>query len=470
MSVPPRTDAERSSSTGTERASSTDAGRPSSADAERTSSTGAGRTLPARPWFLGVLAVLAAATVVAHDRVIPLGQPLWGFFRNGLDLLVYRSGGATVLTDAGLYDHALHGGMWWTYPPFSAVIFAPLRLFSPEMTTLLGYLVNFVALYLVVLLCWRQLGYRANRTLYVATGLLTVVLSVIEPVRTTIWLGQVNLLLMLLIVWDLGRPDGSRLRGIGVGIAAGIKLTPALFVVHLLLTRQWRAAATAVAGFAATVAVGCVVIFSDSRAYWTGVIWHSTRIGETAWPANQSASGVLARWLHLAEPPRLLWLGVAVALAGLGLAAALLAHRRGHALLAVTLCGLTSCAVSPFSWGHHWVWFVPLLILAMDRALRSGRAVAWLLPAALALPLLIWAHGFPDGVYGIGLFMVPAPAALAPIFAAVYPLLFVVIAATTLVALARTGPAAGPKTPAEPCDLPHITVGSQPGLDRAATS
>lgn len=428
----------------------------------------AGRTLPSHPLFLGTLAVLAATVVVLHDRVIPFGAPLWGLFRHSLDLLVYRSGGATVLADAGLYDRALHGGMWWTYPPFAAVLFAPLRLFSPEMTTLLGHLVNVVALYLVVLLSWRLLGYRSGRSLHIATALLTVGLSWLEPVRTTIWLGQVNLLLMLLILWDLGRPEGSRIRGIGVGIAAGIKLTPALFIVHLLLTRQWRAAATAVAGFAATVAVGCVVIFSDSWAYWTGVIWHSTRIGETRWAANQSASGVLARLLGVAEPPRLLWLAVAAALAALGLAAAYLAHRRGLQLLATTMVGLTSCAVSPFSWGHHWVWFVPLLILAADRALRAARATAWFVPVALAVPLLCWSHRFPDGVYAIGLFMVPTSPVLAPIFQSVYPLLFVVTAAAVLVSLLRDGRSTPESRPGMSCDLPHITVGSQTGISQAA--
>ena len=428
----------------------------------------AGRSLPSHPLFLGTLGALAVAVVVAHDRVVPFGQPLWGLFRNGLDLLVYRSGGATVLSDAGLYDHALHGGMWWTYPPFSAVLFAPLRLFSPEMTVFLGALVNFVALYLVVLLCWRLLGYRTDRTLHIATALLTISLSWLEPVRTTIWLGQVNLLLMLLILWDLGRPEGSRLRGLGAGVAAGIKLTPALFVVHLLLTRQWRAAAVAIGGFAATVAVGCVVIFSDSRAYWTGVIWHSTRIGETAWPANQSASGVLARWLDVAEPPRLLWLAVASVLAALGLAAAWGAQRSGRQLLAVTMVGLTSCAVSPFSWGHHWVWFVPLLILAVDRALRTGRATAWLVPVALAAPLLSWAHGYPDGVYAIGLFMVPVPDAVVPVTQSVYPLVFVVTAVVVLVTCVRDGLRTARTAPPEDCDVPHITVGSQGGLDRAA--
>lgn len=419
---------------------------------------GGGRRLPATPLFTGTLAVLAVAVIVAHDRVVRLDHPLWGLFQNSLDLLVYRSGGTTALTSAGLYDHALHGGMWFTYPPFSAVVFAPLSAISTELTTILGYLGNFAVLYLVVLLSWRQLGYRTNRQLYVVSGLLTVIFTWLEPVRTTVWLGQVNLLLMLLIVWDLGRPEGSRLRGFGVGIATGIKLTPGLFIVQLLITRQWRAAATATATVLATIAVGFVVIFSDSKAYWTVTLWQSTRIGETSWPANQSAAGVLARWLHVAEPPRVLWLFCAVTLTALGLGASYLAHQRGQALLSTTLCGLTAGAVSPFSWGHHWVWFVPLLVLAMDRALRSGRAVAWLLPAALPLPLLCWTHEFPDGVQAIGLFMIPTSDALAPFFAAVYPLMFVAIAVATLIFLRPRRRAESEVSVDRNCDLPHITV------------
>ena len=34
--------------------------------------------------------------------------------------------------------------------------------------------------------------------------------------------------------------------GVGIGLATAVKLTPALFIAYLLITRQWRVAATAV--------------------------------------------------------------------------------------------------------------------------------------------------------------------------------------------------------------------------------
>ncbi len=64
----------------------------------------------------------------------------------------------------------------------------------------------------------------------------------LEPVFQTFVFGQVNLALTCLVLWDLSRPDGARLKGFAIGIAAGIKLTPAIFAVYLLVTGRVKAA------------------------------------------------------------------------------------------------------------------------------------------------------------------------------------------------------------------------------------
>src|SRR5206468_1675686 len=82
-----------------------------------------------------------------------------------------------------------------------------------------------------------------------------------------------------------------------------------------------------------------------------------------------------------AAHPVALWLGLALLLGIGGMAAAVWTHRRGHELLGLTVCGLTSCAVAPFAWNHHWVWFVPLLVL-LGHAARATTSQArwWLAP------------------------------------------------------------------------------------------
>src|SRR5206468_2387725 len=114
----------------------------------------------------------------------------------------------------------------------------------------------------------RSLGAPAPALLTMAA---VAVATWLDPVRTTLYLGQINVVLLALIVGDLlgtpGRRE-SRWRGVGLGIAAAIKLTPLLFVVYLLLVGRVRAAATAVGTFLAAVAIGFLVAPADSVAYW----------------------------------------------------------------------------------------------------------------------------------------------------------------------------------------------------------
>ena len=77
------------------------------------------------------------------------------------------------------------------------------------------------------------------------------------------YLGQVNLVLMALILWDLTQPDTDKTRwwkGFGTGVAAGIKLTPLIFIPYLLVARKFRQAAMACAGFAFTVLLGFAIL------------------------------------------------------------------------------------------------------------------------------------------------------------------------------------------------------------------
>ena len=97
---------------------------------------------------------------------------------------------------------------------------------------------------------------------------------------------------MALIIWDLCQPDTRASRwwkGLGVGIAAGIKLVPLIFIPYLLLTRRFRQAGMAAAGFAATVAVGFTLLPADSGKWWLrGLFFNGGRTGLVGWEGNQS--------------------------------------------------------------------------------------------------------------------------------------------------------------------------------------
>jgi len=191
-------------------------------------------------------------------------------------------------------------------------------------------------------------------------------------------LGQVNLLILAIVVADLLGPDTRRRAGVGIGVVAGVKLTPALFIVYLVLTGRRRAAVVATVTFVATVVLGFLLLPRDSGYFWLrGGFDDVARI--TSDPvANTSLKGLFVR-MHLGGAPTV---AATAALAVAALAVAVLAWRRGHAVLGMAIVGMASAALSPFSWSHHWVWVAPLVVYLGHRAYvvgsRSALVGLWL--------------------------------------------------------------------------------------------
>lgn len=342
-----------------------------------------------------VFAVIGLLAIWLQNVVVPFGTPFWGLFGNQLDLDVYRAGARTVLDGGSLYDAKLLGQMDYTYAPISILIFIPFAWVPFGAARIIWTVGIFVALYLIIMLSFRSLGRSATWPLRVIAMSLVAVVILLEPVRTTIWYGQINVFLLLLIVADLARPEHSRLRGVGTGIAAGIKLTPLIFVLYLAVLRQWRSMVGVLAGFVGTVVIGFLILPGASWSYWTAKLFDSDRVGAPQTVGNQSLRGWLANLMHTDTPNSLLWFVLALAALAAGMYAAVLAHRHSQELLAITIVGLTACAISPVSWGHHWVWMVPLVVIGVHLLLTPGRrAVTYGLTTAGLLGLILIAFSW----------------------------------------------------------------------------
>jgi alpha-1,2-mannosyltransferase len=214
----------------------------------------------------------------------------------------------------------------------------------------------------------------------------------LEPVWTTFRYGQIDILIATLILYDLSRADACRWKGAAIGLASGLKLTPAIFAAYLLLTRRYRAAAVSLAVFAATVLVGFAAASGDSREFWGGAFLDPARVGRIENTANQALRGAYARLLHSSQV-ELWWLASAVLVGAVGMLLAIRAGRRGDEVQGFSLCALTGLLVSPVSWSHHWVLAVPALMLfavnAQLRAWPAGLACA-ALAAAIGCSHVIW--------------------------------------------------------------------------------
>ncbi|EPH41951.1 glycosyltransferase 87 family protein [Streptomyces aurantiacus] len=331
-----------------------------------------------------------------------------------VDLMVYRAEGDAVRAGADLYAlRATEHDLPMTYPPFAALLFTPLTLLDPADMRTLATLGNLLLLVAFVRLSLGLVGVPGHAR--VETALWVSALAVwSEPVWTTLRYGQVNLLLAVLVLWDLTRRPGHRWAGVGIGAAAAIKLTPALFAVFLLVIgaveavrrEVWRPvvrhACVAAAAFLGATLVAAVVLPGDSRNFWTRVVFEAGRVGRAENTANQSVRGALARLLHTPEPGAW-WAAGAAVVCVAGLAVAVVAAVRGEWAWGVAACAATALLVSPVSWSHHWVWCVPMALLLWTRAVRRGGTARWAAAGGLALAFCSYAlwwvphsHGRPE--------------------------------------------------------------------------
>ncbi|WP_461084646.1 glycosyltransferase 87 family protein [Streptomyces deserti] len=339
-----------------------------------------------------LLLVLALATAVTvFTATVPL-------LRDWFDLRVYYGTVDSWIHHGGrIYDYRVPGTTYgFTYPPFAAVAMLPMALLGWHTAIALALLLNLAALAVVLRILtgpgWRRHG-------WYGCALAACLLALFEPLRDTLSFGQVNVLLLALVLvdaWLLATGRG-RWAGAGTGLAAAIKLTPALFIALLLLARRWRAAAVATAVAAAATALAAWVAPDASRFYWTEAMWDTTRVGRLDYVSNQSLQGVLAR---LGEPDRPLWAAAVLLVLGVWAWRARRAAAAGDFTGAFALTGLTACLVSPITWVHHLVWLLPSFAVLI----RAGHPrVAGVLYAVLCSSVVwLWFDDFSgvDGFVG----------------------------------------------------------------------
>ncbi|GAA2395312.1 glycosyltransferase 87 family protein [Dactylosporangium salmoneum] len=294
------------------------------------------------------------------------------------DLRIYHGAVRQWLHGGDLYGYREPGPVrnyGFTYPPFAALLFAPLALLPlPAAAALLtaASVAGTAAL----------LRVRLRRVRPVLTAL--VVLAAVEPWRDTLSFGQVNLVLLTLVGLDLLVLRNGAL----AGLATAVKLTPVLFIAYLVIARRYREAAVAAGVAAAATGLAWLVAPGASARYWGGLAWQVSRVGEVGAPADQSLAGALQR-LHA---PEAVW-------PLLALAVVLFWTTRVQAAgdwEGFALTGVAMCLISPIAWVHHLVWELPAVLLLFPRRRLLGLAVVavlalrlvWLVPALSLLTLV----------------------------------------------------------------------------------
>ncbi|MET9485751.1 mannosyltransferase [Nocardia sp. NPDC006630] len=336
-----------------------------------------------------VLSVLAR---LAWVLLLPNGM-------NFVDLHVYMDGSAG-LGSGTLYDYTDASKtpdfpLPFTYPPFAALVFYPLHFLPFTLVALAWLLATMAALYGVVWIALELiLGKEALREQHWRTAAVawTAVGLWLEPVRTTLDYGQVNVFLVLLAMLAV-RSTRWWVSGTLIGVAAGVKLTPAVTGLYFLTQRRWLTAVWSAIVFAGTVGLTFLISPGETRKYFGELLGDATRIGPVATASNQSLRGSLSRILGHDVQTGPLWIAAVLVTAVLAVLAwrALGSGDRLGTLIIVQFFGLLA---SPISWSHHWIWLIPTILWLCYGPLRAAagaRILAgyWLVVTLIGVPWVL---------------------------------------------------------------------------------
>ena len=320
---------------------------------------------------------------------------VWPYDPNTVDLRVYHLAVQDMVNGRDIYLTSTPGdNLKFIYPPIAAILMTPLLLGPFVLWQIIWTIVGTGALLSVL----RRI--RVPRGLAVGVIAAALVLAM-EPIRTTMGYGQVNTMLMALVVADLlpDDPDTVRRipRGALIGLAAAIKLTPLLFVVFAFLIIKRRVAVMATVSFVFFTLIAWILLPKESSEYWRSLGKGEVNTAGPVYVGNQSVTGALTRWF--AEDRRTVIAALAVGFVISFFATLVSAWwwRRGEKVFAIGLVGLATCLASPLSWTHHYVWAAILLIAVTMRSTLPRWAVwlgrAWAVWIALCLPLAVLPYG-----------------------------------------------------------------------------
>ena len=326
-----------------------------------------------------VLLVAVAAWVVAALLTLH-----WGGSSN-FDLRIYRDAERTLSGNHTYSIHFSRAHLRFTYPPFALLLLSPLASVPVVALEVAWWLLSSAALVtLSYLALTGATQLRGRRAVALAALLAGIAQCALEPLRSNADYGQINVFLMLLVVTDITRVPRPW-RGLLVGLAAAIKLTPLLYLVYFLVERDLRSALRAGGAFLGSVALAWAVIPSDSAYYWLHQVAQPQHTGNVNYVSNQSWLGFAHRAPFNADHLGIaLWCVLELATLAAGIIAADRLVRLGRKIDALLALALTELLVSPISWTHHWSWLILVPIVVLARLGEHRR-----LPAAMVLVLVI---------------------------------------------------------------------------------
>ncbi|MEU7863778.1 glycosyltransferase 87 family protein [Nonomuraea sp. NPDC049141] len=322
--------------------------------------TGGRATTIRRQWWAWAVAVLVIAVAVAPLVQQWLTNP---DDQRLVDLDVYRTGGQMLLEGRPVYEFATPAPQLlpFTYPPIAAMLAVLLAKMSWDTAQWVWTAGVFVSLAIVVAYSFGGVLGGVKRYAPWVFAFLMVACAYLMPIRDQVRFGQVDILLVALCLVDCVARRPWWPRGFLIGLATAVKLTPGVFLIYLLVTRQWRTFFMAAFAAALLTLLPFLVIPHDAAGFWFSALFDPERLGANAATTNQSIRGMLIRLYMNDTVTSVLWIGLVAVVGWYGFRGARDAYQAKDPMTAVALVGLMAVLLSPVAWIHHLAWVVVVL-------------------------------------------------------------------------------------------------------------
>ena len=337
-----------------------------------------------------------------------LGYAAWrlvGHTPYRIDIDVYRMGGQAWLEGRPLYDRGVEFhtpiglNLPFTYPPLAAIVFSPFAWLGMPAASVTITLITLALLVVSIMIVLTRLdvwptarvvpGPAWLRRWWLTLLIVAAAAIWLEPIKSNFTFGQINVVLMTLVIADCVPRRTPWPRGLLLGLGMALKLIPAVFLLYFLLNRDKRAMLTSLASALAATLAGFVLAWHDSWQYWGDTVRDTDRIGAASLNTNQNVAGTLAR-LGLSDHARFLpWVAACLLVLALTVWAVRRVLRAREPTLAVICIALFGLVVSPVSWSHHWVWMLPTVVVTAVLGWRRRNA-ALALASAAGVAVMVW--------------------------------------------------------------------------------
>ena len=313
------------------------------------------------------------AIFIILRQLLPLGKLIQDFPLN--DFSVYRDGVATTIRGENPYTQWFFDR--YNYSPAATILFLPIHYLPVDIAEFVFTALSLTALWFTLTYILYSMRVKLSLTFKV---FLYALLVKMYPAKLTLVLGQVNLLVLFLIIASFYLHTQKRiwLSGISLGLATIIKLHPVFLFVFFFFKKSNSIIITGMATIV-VLHLAAVALFGWPLTvhYYSSVIPEllskTSQTSVNATYMNQSLTAFLARFGVFGVTATL----IRYITSG-GLLIWLLAHFPKSPLKQFSWYSLllivTTLIAPVFVWQHHFVFLIPawLVLVAQRKVLLAA--------------------------------------------------------------------------------------------------